>query len=217
MDFAKQRRIMVDSQIRVNDVTDPAIVSAFLSTPREVFVPKSMQESAYAEYEIVTGDGRALWTPRDLGKLLTALEPTARDVSLVIGAGAGYSAALLGKMTSAVIALETEDEAVDAMAERFASIGLDQVVAAPGDLAQGLPAQGPFDLIFVAGLVDEVPDTWGSQLAEGGRMGVVVTKGRGLGEARVYTKAGDSLSYREVFECCPPRLPGFEAKPAFVF
>ena len=68
MDFAKMRRIMVDSQIRPNDVTDPEIVSAFLRTPREAFVPKSEQAIAYAEYEIETSEGRSLWTPRDIGK-----------------------------------------------------------------------------------------------------------------------------------------------------
>ena len=217
MDFAHQRRIMVDSQIRVNDVTDTSVVSAFMQTPREVFVPKSMQASSYAEYELPTSEGRALWIPRDLSKLLSALEPQANDISLVIGAGAGYSAALLGRMTQAVIALEEDEALVEAMSERFAQIGLDQAVATTGSLAQGLPGQGPYDLILIAGMVESIPDAWTAQLQEGGRLGVVVAKGKDLGEARIYKKAGETVSYREAFECCPPILPGFENAPAFVF
>ena len=132
MDFAQLRKVMVDSQVRVNDVTAPNIVSAFSTIPREVFVPKGMRASAYAELEIETSDDRAMWLPRDLGKLLVALEPSATDVSLVIGAGAGYSAALLGHVTDAVIALETDEAVVDEMAERFAKIGMDEAVAAHG-------------------------------------------------------------------------------------
>ena len=98
MDFAKLRRVMVDSQVRVNDVTATEVVSAFSTIPREVFVPKGMRASAYAELEIETGETRAMWLPRDLGKILRAVEAQASDVSLVIGAGAGYSAALLGHM-----------------------------------------------------------------------------------------------------------------------
>ena len=217
MDFAHARKVMVDSQVRVNDVTSPNVVSAFANIPREVFVPKGMRASAYAELEIVTSDDRALWLPRDLGKILVGLEPEASDVSLVIGAGAGYSAALLGHMTDAVIALEEDEILVEKMSERFAEIGMDEAVAVQGELAKGLADQGPFDIILVAGMVEEVPQDWLDQLSEGGRMGVVVATGRGVGAARIYKRAGDTFAYREAFECCPPDLPGFETKKAFVF
>ncbi|MEL7110918.1 MAG: protein-L-isoaspartate O-methyltransferase [Pseudomonadota bacterium] len=217
MDFAQARKVMVDSQVRVNDVTSASVVSAFSNIPREIFVPKAMRACAYAELEMETSDNRAMWLPRDLGKLLVALEAMPSDVSLVIGAGAGYSSALLGHMTDAVIALEDDEALVDAMAERFAEIGMDEAVAVQGDLATGLPDQGPFDVILVAGMVEEVPQAWLDQLSEGGRLGVVVATGRGVGAARVYKRAGDTTSYREAFECCPPILPGFEAKKEFVF
>ncbi len=217
MDFAKLRRIMVDSQVRVNDVTLPEIVSAFMTIPRELFVPKAMQSSAYAEYEIETSEGRALWTPRDLGKMIRALEPQTEEVSLVIGAGAGYSAALLGHIMDAMIAIEDDEALVDAMADRFAKIGMDEAVAVQVDLSKGLPDQGPFDVILIDGMVEDVPQVWLEQLSEGGRLGVVVANGRGLGVARVYKRAGDSFGFREAFECCPPVLPGFEKKASFVF
>ncbi|MEL6723569.1 MAG: protein-L-isoaspartate O-methyltransferase [Pseudomonadota bacterium] len=217
MDFDKLRRVMVDSQVRVNDVTSTEVVSAFSTIPREVFVPKSMRASAYAELEIKTSDERAMWLPRDLGKLLVGLEAEAHEVSLVIAAGDGYSAALLGHMTEAVIALESSEDLVDKMTERFAEIGMDEAVAVQGDLAKGLPDQGPFDIIFVAGMVEEVPQVWLDQLSDGGRMGVVVSAGRGVGAARIYKRAGDTFAFREAFECCPPVLPGFEKKTEFVF
>lgn len=217
MDFAKLRRIMVDSQVRVNDVTSTEVVSAFSTIPREVFVPKAMRASAYAELEIETADDRAMWLPRDLGKMLVAFEAQPTDVSLVIGAGAGYTAALLGHMTDAVIALEDDEALVDAMVERFAEIGMDEAVGVQGELAKGLPDQGPFDVILVGGMVEEVPQAWLDQLSDGGRLGVVVSTGRGIGAARVYKRAGDTFAHREAFECCPPILPGFEKKAEFVF
>ena len=217
MDFAQARKVMVDSQVRVNDVTSSEVVGAFSTIPRETFVPKGMRASAYAELEIETSEARAMWLPRDLGKLLVGLEPVASDVSLVIGAGAGYSAALLGYMTAAVIALEDDEALVDTMAERFAAIGMDEAVAVQGDLSAGLPDQGPFDIVFIAGMVEDVPQAWLAQLSEGGRLGVVVATGRGVGAARIYKRAGDTFAYREAFECCPPVLPGFEATKAFVF
>lgn len=217
MDFAQQRRIMVDSQIRVNDVTDPAIVSAFLAVPREAFVPATLKSCAYAEYELQTGADRALWTPRDLAKMLRALEPSSDDIALVIGAGVGYSAAVLAQIAETVIALEDNEARVDAMVERFAEAGFDGAVAVQGPLAAGLEEQGPFDLILVAGMVETVPQAWLDQLSDGGRLGAVIAQGKGIGSARVYARSGEAVSYREAFECCPPTLPGFEAEKTFVF
>ena len=39
MDFAAARKVMVDSQVRVNDVTDRDLQAALLSVSRERFVP----------------------------------------------------------------------------------------------------------------------------------------------------------------------------------
>lgn len=217
MDFAKMRQIMVDSQIRPNDVTDPEIVSAFLNTPREAFVAKADQPIAYAEYEIQTSEGRALWTPRDLGKMLKALDPQPNDIALVIAAGAGYETALLARMTETAIALEEDEQLVDEMSDRFANLGIDRAVAVQGNLRDGLPDQGPFDIILVTGMVEEAPEAWFSQLAEGGRLGLVAPVGRDLGRARIHTRAGDTTSHRDVFEACPPELPGFRKKKTFAF
>ena len=75
MDFPAARRIMVDSQIRPNDVTEPALVAAIMDVAREAFVPASRKNVAYSELEIETSQGRALWTPRDFSKLVKAAEP----------------------------------------------------------------------------------------------------------------------------------------------
>ena len=217
MDFAKLRQIMVDTQIRPNDVTDPEIVSAFLHTPREAFVPKSEQPVAYAEYEIRTSDNRALWTPRDIGKMIKALDPEPSDIALIIGAGAGYETAMLSRLTETAIALEDDEDLVDELTARFGTLGMDRAVAVQGDLREGLADQGPFDIILVCGLIEQAPETWFNQLAEGGRLGAAVPVGRDLGRARIWKKAGDTVSYRDVFDCCPPRLPGFEKPKSFVF
>ncbi|MFN4224774.1 MAG: protein-L-isoaspartate O-methyltransferase family protein [Hyphomonas sp.] len=217
MDFQTAREIMVDSQIRPNDVTDPAIVSAFLRTPREMFVPNARKGVAYSEMEIETSPGRALWTPRDTAKLIKLAGIKASDIVLVIGAGAGYEAALISHLADTVIALEESEALVDAMAQRFAAIGIDRAAPVTGSLEKGLPEQAPFDVIYVAGMIETLPDAWGRQLRDGGRLVAVVADSGGLGRGRVYTKAGDTLSAREAFDACPPRFAAFDRKPTFSF
>lgn len=217
MDFDLAREIMVDSQIRPNDVTDPRLVSAFLRTPREEFVPSSRRPVAYSELEIRTSEGRSLWTPRDTGKLLKIAAAKSSDIVLVIGAGTGYEAALLSHLADTVIALEDKPALVDAMAERFAALGLDRIAPVEGKLAEGLPEQAPFDVIYVCGMVETVPEAWGAQLAEGGRLVAVVADSGALGRGKVFTRAGDTLSARDVFDACPPRFAEFDRKPSFTF
>lgn len=217
MDFETVRRTMVDTQIRVNDVTEFEIVDAFLAVPREMFVPKTSVGIAYSEIEIETSEGRALWTPRDFAKLLKAAEPKASDLALFIGAGAGYEAGVTSKVVDTAIALENDAGLVDKMTDRFSNAGLDSAVAVEGSLAAGLAEQSPFDIIIIGGMVETLPDAWGNQLSEGGRLAVVVQVDRDLGKARIYTKAGNTLSCRDVFDCRPPKFPEFDKAPAFEF
>lgn len=217
MDFSLAREIMVDSQIRPNDVAEPAIVSAFLRTPREEFVPSSRRQVAYSEMEIATSDGRALWIPRDTAKLIKLAQIKPADVALVIGAGAGYEAALISHLADTVIALEETEALVEAMSDRFAIVGIDRVAPVAGRLDQGLPQQAPFDVIYICGMVETLPPAWGDQLSEGGRLVAVVRDAGGIGRGCVFTKAGNTLSSRQAFDACPPSFRQFDRKPAFTF
>lgn len=217
MDFQAARRIMVDSQIRPNNVSDPEYVHAFMAVPREAFVPSGKKSIAYSEFEIPTGEDRAMWIPRDIAKMLKALAPKPSDVALVIGAGSGYSAALLAELTETVIAVEDSEEAVDRLTERMSALGYDQVAAVEAPLTEGLPDQAPFDVILICGMVEQVPAALTAQLADGGRLGAVVKMDDALGRARVYTRAGDTIGHRDSFECTPPEFTCFRKPAAFVF
>lgn len=217
MDFDKAREIMVDSQVRPHDVTDPRIISAFLRTPREVFVPKARRGVAYSELEITTSPGRALWIVRDTAKLIKMAAVQPADVVMVVGAGAGYEAALLSHLADTVIALEETAQLVDAMSQRFAAIGVDRAAPVEGPLAQGLPGQAPFDVIYVAGMIELLPDAWTAQLRDGGRLVAVIADTGGMGRGKVFTKAGNTVAAREGFDACPPRFAAFDRKPDFSF
>ncbi len=52
MDFAAARKVMVDSQVRVNDVTDRVLQAALLAVPRERFCAPDRAFAAYAETEV---------------------------------------------------------------------------------------------------------------------------------------------------------------------
>lgn len=216
MDFAAARIAMVDSQVRTNDVHERRLVHALSAVPREAFVPKGMEGLAYAEPAIRTGEGRWIWSPRDFAKLANALDIGAEDRVLDIAPGSGYSSAVFARLAGEVVALEADARAADALKATLASAGVAGVVVKSGDLKAGLPAVGPFNVIWVNGAVEVVPDAWLNQLAEGGRLGVVIRDG-GIGRATIFTRSGGRSAARTPFEAAVAPLPGFERAEEFRF
>lgn len=187
-DFAAARLNMVESQVRTQDVTDTAVQDAMMAVAREAVVPHGKTALAYADAEVPYGEGRCLMRPRDIGKVLQALEAKAGERALAIAAP--YGAAVL--------------EAMGLVVDRFDE----------ADLRACPP--GPYDVIVCEGAVDRTPESWTRALGPGGRLCVVERRGP-VGRARLYVRAEEGVASREAFDCMAPTLPGFTPQPGFVF
>ncbi len=216
MDYASARRNMVESQLRPNKVTDPALLDALASVPRELFVPEPLRGVAYVDEDIPLGRGRFLMEPMILGRLLELAAVRPSDAALVVGAGLGYSAAVLARIAGRVVALEGDPELAQQAAQMLRTLGVSNVVLVEGPLAEGAPRQAPFDVILFDGAVDRVPPAILDQLADEGRL-VVVIRSSGIGRATLMTRQAGIMAGRVAFDAAVPRLPGFEPAPAFIF
>jgi len=216
-EYAQRRTMMVDTQVRPNDVTKFPVIEAMLSVPREEFVPDSVREAAYVGENLPLGPaGRVALEPRTVAKLLDALDVQPADRVLVVGAGLGYSAALLARMVAAVTALEDDRELGDAAVSRLKAQGATNVAVITGPLAAGAGANERFDRILIEGAVEELPEALAHQLAEGGRIGALFMEGA-LGVARIGYKIDGALTWRFAFNATAPVLPGFASARAFTF
>lgn len=216
MDYVAARRNMVEGQIRPNKVTDPMVVQAVETVPREMFVPKHMRGIAYADDDLDLGGGRALMEPMVLARLLQEARIEEEEVALVVGCGSGYSAAVLSRMCSTVVALESDSEFAARAGAVMSELGYDNVAVVGGTLTAGCPEQAPYNLILIDGAVETVPQALLDQLADGGRLiGVVIEDGQGVGT--VYTRRGDSWGHLGVFDANIRPLSGFSKPPAFAF
>ena len=106
-DFAAARWAMVESQLRPIGVTDPLVIEAMAEVERERFVPDEARPLAYGDRAVPLGDGRFLPPPSVLGLLLTQMAAGPGERALVVGAGTGYSAAVMARMGLDVVALES--------------------------------------------------------------------------------------------------------------
>jgi len=194
-DFAAQRATMVESQVRVADVTDYAIQDAMRLVARETLLAPERAYLAYADVELEYAPGRWLLKPRDVAKLLQAVRPRPGERALAIAAP--YAAAVMAAMGLQVSRLDDAD--------------LTQLGAAPTDV----PGAG-YDVVVCEGAVTHVPPGWCEVLALGGRLGVVVRTGP-VGHAELYLRSDHDIGRRDLFDCAAPIMAGFEPQAAFTF
>ncbi|MCC7305742.1 MAG: protein-L-isoaspartate O-methyltransferase [Alphaproteobacteria bacterium] len=208
---------MVDCQIHTSGVVSQAVLESFGNIPREKFVSTGLTKVAYTDEEIAAGEGRFLLKPAVHAKMLQAAEPSVKDIALDIGGASGYSAAILSPMVSTVIAVESERKFLGQAGRLWEELGIMNVVGVEGKLAEGFPAQAPFDLIFLNGAAAEIPQKLMAQLADGGRMVAILRKPGGTGQVTLVRRTGASFSRYPLFEASAPYIPGLGPKESFSF
>jgi protein-L-isoaspartate(D-aspartate) O-methyltransferase len=222
IDFVAQRVKMVDGQVRTTDVTQLELLDAMLSVPREEFVPAKRRMLAYLDEDIEIlppsggKGGRYIMEASPFAKLVQLADLKPEDFVLVVGAGTGYSAAVISRIAGSVVALESDAGLAETATATLQRLGYDNVAVVTGPLTEGYPSQAPYDAILIEGAVDEVPEALLSQLRDHGRLLAIV--GTGLaGAARLYVRDGDVTASRSAFNAAVQPLPGFQRQPQFQF
>src|ERR1043166_1868769 len=136
IDFAQARRMMVEGQIRTNDVTDLDLLPPFNEVPRERFVPERWQPVAYLDRDVPVQEtgGRCLLKPLVLAKLIRAAEVEEGDRVLDEGCTPGDSSAILAKLARLVLALEEDGALAATAACALTSVGAENVRVVTGKL-----------------------------------------------------------------------------------
>jgi protein-L-isoaspartate(D-aspartate) O-methyltransferase len=221
-DFATARRMMVEGQLRPNDVTDPRILGAMLEIPRERFLPPAKAPLAYLDYDIPVLEGpdgharRRMIKPMLLGKMIQIAGLRDGDSVLDIGCGTGYSSAVLAQLARNVVALEEDPTLAVSAKDNLYAQGITNVSVETGPLTAGYIPRAPYDAILLQGATEVEPQMLFPQLRNGGRLLCIKPNGA-TGTMTVYRRSGEDVSGWPAFDAAAPVLPGFSAAPAFVF
>ncbi|TXI09514.1 MAG: protein-L-isoaspartate O-methyltransferase [Rhizobium sp.] len=222
MDFEAARVKMVENQIRTTDVTSHSVLNAFLTVPRENFVPEKSKLLAYIDNDIEIAPATAGGFPRflmeasPLAKLLQLGVITKQDKVLDVGSGTGYVSALLSLLADKVVALESDEELAAQTKANIAALGYDNVAVVTGELEKGHAAGGPYDVIFIDGSIEQLPQGLLDQLGEDGRLITVLGYGHAA-RATVFMRERGAFSENVFFNASIKPLPGFAKAKEFVF
>ncbi|WP_323191563.1 protein-L-isoaspartate O-methyltransferase [Halostella sp. PRR32] len=142
---------------------------AMRAVPRHEFVTDERAAYADTAHERL---GTRVLAPSTAARLLEALRPEPDDSVLVVGAGVGYTAAVLAEIAGEanVHAIDITRRVVLDARENLADAGYEGVLVDCRDGADGLPEYAPFDRILLEAAAVQPPDALLDQLADDGRL-----------------------------------------------
>lgn len=167
----------------------PVVTAAMERTPRTWFLPPEARDLADVDAPLGIGKGQTSSQPTTVAIMLDLLEVQRGDKVLDVGAGSGWTTAILANLVGTggkVIGVERHESlmlgATSALAEYLES---EQSAGRAGDLGAfevrlaqkgvlGIPEEAPFQRILVSAMAAELPQGLVDQLGEGGIMVIPV-------------------------------------------
>jgi protein-L-isoaspartate(D-aspartate) O-methyltransferase len=171
------RRARLILNLRSQGVSDPAVLRALESTPRDLFTPDLFQERAWEDSALPIACGQTISQPFIVGLMTQALTLEPRARVLEIGTGSGYQTAVLSKLARLVYTVERYRTLLGEAEARFKALLLPNVITRFGDGGEGWPEQAPFDRILVTAAAPHEPKALLAQLKPSGVL--VAPIGRG--------------------------------------
>lgn len=155
---------------------DPRLAAAFAAAPRHRFLPPRLRDQAWLDMPLRLGHGQTNSQPTTVANMLELLDVAPGQRVLDVGAGSGWTTALLAHLVGEhgrVLAVERIADLRDGAAAAVADMAWASVhLAAAGVL--GLPEFAPYDRILVSAQPQVLPVALVQQLKSGGVMVIPV-------------------------------------------
>jgi len=176
LDNRPMRERMV-ARLRSEGITAPALLDAFSTVPRHLFVDTALAIQAYEDTSLPIGLGQTISKPSVVARQLQWLFDGANarrfghlGRTLEIGSGCGYQTALLARLARTLISIERLQPLHQMARRHLDALGVPGVRLVHGDGRVGHPPNAPYDSIVAAAGGEAVPQAWLEQLAIGGRL-----------------------------------------------
>lgn len=186
---------MIEQQIKPWKVFDTKLLGAMATIPREQFVPEEHRNISYADTAIPLGHNQVMLAPRELARMIQAMELTGSEKILEIGCGSGYSSAILSKLAAKVYSVDIIAEFVKNAEKNIKKMAFDNVIVEEIDASEGWLAHAPYDVILITSGLATLADSFKRNLSSKGRIIAI------LGEQGAQSVNLCRLNDKEEWEC----------------
>ena len=149
-------------------ITDKRLIEAFKAVPREKFILDELVNEAYGDYPLPILKGQTISQPTTVMIMINALALKKTDKVLEVGAGSGYCAAIMSKMTKFVYTTEIIPELADFASNNIKKAGIKNIEVINYDGSQGYEKKAPYDKIIVTAACPKIPPPLIEQLKQNG-------------------------------------------------
>ena len=154
----------------------PAIIAAFEAVDRIHFVRPQARREAYGDHPLSIGQGQTISQPYTVAFMLEKLQPATGQRILDVGAGSGWTTALLSHIvgpSGSVSGTEIVPDLVSFGRKNLANFEFPQGRIDPAGKTVGCPGQ-TFDRILVSAAARTIPSSLVDQLGRNGRLVIPV-------------------------------------------
>lgn len=159
---------MIETQLITRGISDKRLLDAMVKVKRHLFVPKQLQNSAYADHPLPIGEGQTISQPFMVAWMTDVLNLSGQEKVLEIGTGSGYQTAILAELSKKVYTVERIASLSQKAQETLDTLGYKNISFKIGDGTEGWAQEAPFDRIIVTAASPSVPEPLFEQLAEKG-------------------------------------------------
>jgi protein-L-isoaspartate(D-aspartate) O-methyltransferase len=197
---------MVSNQLLTHHVCEPSLINALQTVPRHHFVPERLKHIAYTDGHIALNNKRSLIAPGTLARMVQAANIDKKNTVLDVACGSGYSTAIIAKLAKRVVGVESDDTLASKANSTLKKLKINNAIIIGNELTTGHPESGPYDIIFVNGAIEELPESWRDQLKTSGRIITAVADTPFLNRVICYQRKGNTLEGTTLFETVLPHL-----------
>jgi len=200
--YKNKRELLVKTLKLEERIKNDVVEKAFLETPREVFVPDTLKDYAYADTPLEIGKGQTISAPHMVAIMCEALDIKNGQTILEIGAGSGYHAAIVSKLVGKkghVYTIERHPSLSETAQKNLERANITNVAVEYGDGSEGLPKYAPYDRIYVTCAAPKIPQPLLDQLKDGGKL--LIPIGEMICNLKLIEKKGNAITETDLGGC----------------
>ncbi|MBU4530706.1 MAG: protein-L-isoaspartate(D-aspartate) O-methyltransferase [Hoeflea sp.] len=192
-------------RLRAEGIADKALLTALEQTPRTLFVSAAHADAAYQDRLVPIDCGSFAESADLVARMIALLQIEPGHRFLDIGTGSGFLAAVAARLAERVVTIDRYKTLIQLAQQRFAHLGIGNVIARQADGLKGMNGEGGFDRIIATCAFDGMPRQFIDQLASGGVMLAPIKSESGRTQMARLTKIGSRFEREDLFDV--PYLP----------
>jgi protein-L-isoaspartate(D-aspartate) O-methyltransferase len=171
--YEEERERLIINLWRNGYIKTEPVKQAFLTVPREEFIPGFLKNYSYVDTPLDIGQGQTISAPHMVAIMCEALDIKKGQKILEVGAGSGYHAAIVAQLvggTGKVYTIERFESLAKKAKENLKQIGCTNIIVEVGDGSCGLPSHQPYDRIYITCAAPCIPQPLIDQLHDPGKL-----------------------------------------------